>query len=353
MLTLSPSDRQLLDGTAGDASRLAMRIIVRMAEIQGAEQLLDIQGAHIDSTLYMGDATLEFAEQLADLGGRVVVPTTLNVTGVDEHGWRNWATPPDHSMKAQRQMQAYQRMGGIPTWTCTPYQTTYRPSFGQQIAWGESNAIVFANSVIGARTDRYPDLMDICAALTGRVPAIGLHLTQNRAGQLLLQLRDVPVAMQQEEAFYPVLGALMGRLAGDRIPVLNGLDVSPDEEQLKALGAASASTGAVALFHIVGITPEAPTIEAAFQGGIPTQVIDITPQMVRNMWRDLTTAEGDTLNMVVLGSPHFSLAQFQQLAPLLEGKHRHPDVQFLVTSSRAMTALAHRAGVLKPLMDFG
>jgi len=353
MLTLTPRDHDSLEGKAGAAAQLAMRIIVRMAEIQGATELLDIEGAHIDSTLYMGDATLEFAERLANLGGRVVVPTTLNVTGVDEHGWQAWATPPNHAMKARRQMMAYQQMGGIPTWTCTPYQTAHRPTFGQQIAWGESNAIVFANSVIGARTERYPDLMDICAALTGRVPAMGLHLTENRAGQLLLRLQGIPLALQQEETFYPVLGALMGRLAGEQIPVVEGLEVIPTEEQLKALGAASASAGAVALFHLVGVTPEAPTTEVAFQGRAPTQIIEITPPMLREMWRDFTTATNEALDMVVLGSPHFSLTQFQQLAPLLVGKHRHPDVQFLVTSSRAMAALAQKMGVLQPLLDFG
>jgi predicted aconitase len=353
MVHLTPYDQTLLDGKQGPAAQMAMRIMVRMAELQGATEFLDIVGAHIDSTLYMGEATLEFAERLAAMGGKVVVPTTLNVTGVDEHGWQSWATPPDHAAKAQRQMRAYHQMGGIPTWTCTPYQTAHRPMFGQQIAWGESNAIVFANSVIGARTERYPDLMDICAALTGRVPAVGLHLTENRAGQLLLQLRDIPVEVQADDTFYPLLGALMGRLAGEQIPVIAGLLVQPDEEQLKALGAASASAGAVALFHIVGVTPEAPTLEAAFQGRPPVDVIEITMPMLREMWRDFTTAEGDTLDMVVLGSPHFSLAQFHQLAPLLAGKKRHPDVQFLVTSSRAMAAMAQKTGVLQPLLEFG
>jgi predicted aconitase len=353
MVHLTPYDQTLLEGKQGPAAQMAMRIIVRMAELQGATELLDIVGAHIDSTLYMGEATLEFAERLANMGGKVVVPTTLNVTGVDEHGWQAWATPPDHAVKARRQMMAYQQMGGIPTWTCTPYQTVHRPTFGQQIAWGESNAIVFANSVIGARTERYPDLMDICAAITGRVPALGLHLTENRAGQLLLQLRDIPVEVQADDTFYPLLGAFIGRLAGEQIPVVDGLSLQPDEEQLKALGAASASAGAVALFHIVGVTPEAPTFEAAFQGRPPVKVIEITMPLLQEMWRDFTTAEGDALDMVVLGSPHFSLAQFQQLAPLLAGKKRHPDVPFLVTSSRAMAAMAQKTGVLQPLLEFG
>ena len=353
-LFLTESDQQLYRGQRGPAAQLAMSIIVRMAAVYRAERLLDISMAHIDSTLYMGDATLEFAERLAGLGARVVVPTTLNVSGVDEHHWQAWAVPPAWAEKARRQMDAYRQMGCLPTWTCAPYQTELRPKFGQQLAWGESNAIAFANSVIGARTERYPDLLDICAAITGRVPAVGLHLAENRAGQLLVRLGpDVSPRLQADDSFYPVLGQLLGRLAGDRIPVVEGIQVKPAEDQLKALGAAAASSGAVALFHLVGITPEAPTLAAAFQGKEPQRVLAVSLADLRRARAELSTAAGQKLDMVVLGSPHFSLAEFKQLAPLLAGHQRHPAVQFLVTSSRAMAALADRAGYLEPLRRFG
>src|SRR5262249_39803168 len=294
-------------------------IIARMAEVCGADSLMDITGAHIDSALFQGDATLEFAERLAGLGARVIVPTTLNVSGVDEHGWREWATPPEWAAKALRQMAAYRSMGAIPTWTCAPYQTEWRPKFGQQIAWGESNAICFANSVIGARTERYPDLMDICAAITGRVPATGLHLTENRAGQVLMRLVDVPRRAQGDDEFYPVLGHLIGKIAQDRIPVVEGLESVPAEDQTKALCAAAAASGAAALIHIVGVTPEALTIDSAFQERSPRQTVAITMDGLRAARRELTTATGAELDLVVLGSPHFSLAEFKKLAPLLEG----------------------------------
>lgn len=352
-LTLSANDRAQLAGARGPAAQMAMRIIVRMAEVCGAGSLMDITGAHIDSALFQGDATLEFAERLANLGAKVVVPTTLNVSGVDEHGWREWATPPEWAEKARRQMVAYQSMGAAPTWTCAPYQTEWKPKFGQQIAWGESNAICFANSVIGARTERYPDLMDICAAITGRVPAIGLHLIENRAGQILMRLVDVPLRAQEDDEFYPVLGHLIGKIAQDRIPVVEGIVAAPVEDQLKALCAATASSGAVALIHIVGVTPEASTREAAFQGRAPERIVEVTMESLREARRELTTAGGEKLDLVVLGSPHFSLAEFKKLAPLIEGKQRHRDVQFLVTSSRLMSELADKAGYLEPLRQFG
>ncbi|MBL8191195.1 MAG: aconitase X catalytic domain-containing protein, partial [Acidobacteria bacterium] len=292
-------------------------------------------------------------ERLAAHGAKVAVPSSLNVSGVDEHGWREWATPPEWAQKAHRQMIAYQSMGTEPTWTCAPYQTAFRPKFGEQIAWGESNAIAFANSVIGARSERYPDLMDVCAAITGRVPAIGLHLTENRAGQVLFRLVGVPQKIQEDDSFYPVLGHLIGRIAQERIPVVEGLEVTPAEDQLKALCAAVASSGAVALMHLVGITPEAPTTEAAFQNKPAQQIIEVTMDKLRAARHELTTADGEKLEMVVLGSPHFSLAEFKQLAPLLVGKRRHPEVQFLVTSSRLMCNLAEQAGYIKPLQEFG
>lgn len=352
-LSLSERDRAMLAGDLGPAPRLAFAILARLAPIYGATELLDITAAHIDSTIYIGEAGLEFAERLAGLGARVAVPTTLNVSGLDEHGWQGWPVPADWAAKAHRQMLAYASMGTMPTWTCAPYQTEHKPVFGQQIAWGESNAIVFANSVIGARTARYPDLLDICCAITGRVPAAGLHLTEARAGQVLFALEGVPAAVQADDTFYPVLGHLLGEVAQDRIPVVTGLVVQPTEDQLKALGAAAASSGTVALYHLVGVTPEAPTAEAAFQGRAPEQTVVVTLDTLRAARRALTTADGAALDMVVLGSPHFSLAEFAQLAPLLAGRACHPRVQFLVTSSRAMVHLAERAGVLAPLRAFG
>jgi predicted aconitase len=227
------------------------------------------------------------------------------------------------------------------------------PSFGQQIAWGESNAIVFANSVLGARTERYPDFLDICAAITGRVPARGLHLTENRAGQVHLPLVHISDRLQQDDSFFPVLGYLVGKVSRDRIPVISGIRIPPTEDQIKAFGAASASSGSVALFHMVGITPEAPTLEAAFQNRTPEETIPITLENLIDSRDELTSSSGSELDLVILGSPHFSLAEFKQLARLVSGRARNPRVRVLITSSRAMTMLADRAGYLRTVQEFG
>lgn len=352
-LELRASDRAALEGERGPGARTAMRILVRMARIQGATRFLDITGAHIDSALYMGEATLEYAERLADGGARVVVPTTLNVAGVDPHGWERWAVPPEWARKARRQMDAYEQMGCRPTWTCAPYQTERRPGFGEQVAWGESSAIVFANSVLGARTERYPDLLDICAAIAGRVPALGLHLEENRGGDVLVTLDRIPAGVQALDGFFSVLGHWIGTRVGAAVPVITGLASPPDEDQLKALGAAMASSGAVALFHLVGVTPEAPTVTAAFHGRPPSRRLEPALADLRKARSDLHTATGRALDLVVLGSPHFSLDEFRRLAPLLEGRHAHPDVRFLVTCGRGVQLLAREAGLLDPLERFG
>jgi hypothetical protein len=333
MLILSERDREMLEGGCGPAAQLAMSILVRMADVYGAESLMDITQAHIDSTIYLGDATLEFAEHLASLGARVAVPTSLNVSGVDQCGWQQWAVPPDWAAKAARQMLAYETMGAVPTWTCAPYQTHMRPQFGQQIAWGESNAIAFANSVIGARTNRYGDFIDLCCAMTGRAPAYGLHLTENRAARAVVEIASIPEDWDPERLAVAV-GHAVGRRCGGLVPAIVGLPMDMSEDDLKALGAAAASSGAVALFHVVGLTPEAPDLETACGGLKPELRLQLNAEDLRAAARSLSgVADGARLSAVSLGTPHFSLAEFARLMPLIDGVR--PAVDIFVNCSRA------------------
>ncbi|NNE69399.1 MAG: DUF521 domain-containing protein [Rhodothermales bacterium] len=352
-LQLTARDQALLNGEEGPAARMAMSILHRMLPVFGVDRFMDIEAAHIDSTVYMGVATMEYAERLAELGAKVSVPSTLNVSGVDEHGWQEWEVPSEIAANAIRQMRAYESMGCIQTWTCAPYQTEHRPTFGQQIAAGESNVIGFYNSVIGARTERYPDLLDICAAITGRVPATGLHLDEGRRGTVLFEMKDIPLALQEDDSFYPVLGHFLGRNASDGIPVVAGMEVSPTEDQLKAVCAGGASAGAIALFHLVGITPEAPTVADAFGGGESPRTLPLTMEALRAAHAELSTADGQDLDLVVLGSPHFSIDEFRALAPLVKGRRKHPDVEFLITCSRAVRMIAEHVGLIEPLKEFG
>lgn len=356
---LSTRDEQLLNGQQGEAARMAMRILVRMADVQCAAEMMDVSQAHIDGCGLLSETGLEFAETLAAKGGKVSVPTTLNMGPLDLQNWKRFGVDEGFAAKAIRQAKAYTDMGCIPTWTCAPYQSYLTPRFGQQIAWGESNAICYANSVLGARTNRYADFIDICAAITGRVPKCGLHLKENRKGQILLRLVDIDPAIMHSNAFYAVLGHLIGSVSEDKIPVIEGIPSGISSDQLKALCAAAASSGSVALFHAIGVTPEANTLEEAFEGQKPEHIIDIHLSDLQKSRADLSTApEGDKLDLVVLGCPHFSFDEFRQLAALIrakteKGKTLRPDVKFIVISCQTSYALLQRSNFFNVLTDFG
>lgn len=352
-LELTDQEQAMLAGEEGPAVEMAMRILTTMAGVYGAERLLEIESAHIDGCLYHGLSGLQFAERLVEGGARVRVPTTLNVGAVDLLHPEHFQGTAEQAQRARALMEAYRSMGCLPIWTCAPYQTGQRPRFGTQIAWAESNAIVFANSVLGARTNRYGDFIDICAALTGRAPAVGLHLEENRRGQILFRLRGIPERLLEEDVLFPVLGYLIGERSGTRVPVIEGLSPETTEDQMKALGAAAASSGAVALFHAVGVTPEAETLEDAFHGGAPERIIDVTLDDLRQTLKQLGTAADGEIDVVALGSPHFSLWEFEQLLPLLEKHPPHPDVEFIVCTNRLALAALEQRGWMEPLERAG
>jgi predicted aconitase len=332
-LDLSPFDRELLAGAHGGGAAFAMRLLVRFAEAVDALSFLDIEAAHIDGCLYHGRASLDFVERMIDLGGKVRVPTTLNVGSVDLIHPELFRGTKEHAENGARLMRAHLELGCAPTFTCAPYQTAWRPRFGAQIAWGESNAIAFANSVIGARTNRYGDFIDLCCAMTGRAPAYGLHLTENRVARAVVEIVSIPEDWDDEQVAVAV-GHTIGRRCGGLVPAIVGLPSGLSEDALKALGAAAASSGAVALFHVVGVTPEAPDLETACGGFTPELRLQLTAKDLREAARSLSSAtDGASLGAVSLGTPHFSIDQFVRLMPLLGGER--PVIDIFVNCSRA------------------
>ena len=354
MIELTERDRALLGGQCGDAAALAMRVLVRSAELMGAERLLDITSAHIDGCLYHGQASLDFVERLVAGAGKVVVPTTLNVGSLDLIHPELFRGDEAVESQAERLMLAHLELGCESTFTCAPYQGRNRPRLGQQIAWAESNAIVFANSVLGARTNRYGDFMDLCAALTGRAPSCGLHLAENRLGQVLFELQDFPAERAGRDIWFAALGLFAGTQVGARIPVFAGLPPDTSEDELKALGAACASTGAVGLFHAVGITPEAPTLSEAFGGRPAMETVVVSRAQLQRTRAALSQARpGDRLAAVSVGTPHFSLAEFDQLLALLADEEAAPRIDFYVNTSRFILWELEQSGKAQSLLDRG
>jgi hypothetical protein len=348
-MLLTESDRAMLGGAQGMAAQLAMDLIVATGEAEAAPALLDITAAHIDGCLYHGQAGLDFARTLTEAGARVRVPTTLNVSSLDLLHPELYRGSQDTAASARLLMDAYVEMGCTPSWTCAPYQLSSRPAFGEQIAWGESNAIVFANSVLGARTSRYGDFLDICCALTGRAPAVGLHTEEGRRATLQVDL-DVPGHLLSDDLFYPVLGHVLGRIAGSEVAALVGLDERASEDRLKALGAAAASSGAVAMFHAVGVTPEAATLLEATGGVDLAHKVTIDVDDLRAARASLGPA-GGPLDAVSVGTPHFSLDEMKELARLVVG--RVTRVPFYVNTSREVLTKAESEGWSAPIEKYG
>jgi predicted aconitase len=251
------------------------------------------------------------------------------------------------AVSARALMDAYVAMGCAPTWTCAPYQLPRRPALGDQIAWGESNAIVFANSVLGARTARYGDFLDICCALTGRAPAVGLHTDEGRQATLRIDL-EVPDRVLDDDLFYPVLGHALGEVAGAEVAVIVGLDDRAGEDRLKALGAAAASSGAVALFHAAGVTPEAPTVEAVARSPIRQVTLGIG-ELIRAR-RSLNHGDGP-IGAISVGTPHFSTRELEALAVLVTGQTT--TMPFYVNTSRDVLAEVEPVGVISAIEAFG
>ncbi|MCX5576713.1 aconitase X [Kaistia terrae] len=344
-LDLTEADRAMLDGREGLAVQLAMRIICAMAAQQGATGLVDVTQAHIDGCIYASPANLTFAEKIADMGARVRVPTTMNAISVDRANWREQGVPASFGDPAARLADAYVRMGCRPTFTCSPYLLDSAPGAGETIAWAESNAVIFANTVLGARTAKHPDFLDLCIALTGRAPLSGVYLDIHRKARRVI---DVELPDAVDDAFWPLIGYLAGRAAPDRIPLLRGLaSAHPSRDDLKALCAAFGTTSAAPMLHVEGVTPEAEGAAAA-----DTDRMVITRADMAAAWQLLNEGP-EAVELVAIGSPHASIAECRALAVALGGRKRHKDVAVIVTAGHQVIAEARDDGTLGLLAESG
>lgn len=328
-LRLDTDEAAILHGEAGPGAKLAMELVVKLAEVSGAEALVPITRAHIDGCLYHGQAGVDFVERLVDGGSHVAVPSTLNVSSLDLLHPELYRGDDATAAQARRLMDLHVALGCLPTWTCAPYQLAERPSLGDQVAWGESNAIVFANSVLGARTNRYGDFADIACAVVGRAPFSGLHTDEGRLATMAVEV-DVEDRLLDDDLLYPLLGDWIGASCGSGVPAIVGLDDRADEDRLKALAAAAASSGSTAMFHVVGVTPEAPTLgDAAGGGDLPS--LRVTLDDLSESRRRLG-AVGGRLGAVSVGTPHMSKRGLEYLASLVRGSRTR--VPFFVSTGR-------------------
>ena len=340
-LALDTRDRDMLSGAAGPSAQVAMEVLCRMAVAQGATRLTDVTRGHIDGCILAHRANLVFAERLAEMGARVTIPTTINAISVDRENWRAQGVPERFGTEASRLADAYVAMGARPGFTCAPYLRD-PPALGECIGWSESNAVIYVNSVLGARTAKHPDYLDLFIAMTGRAPLAGPYLDAGRAPRRIL---DVTLPEGAGPEVWPLLGWLAGRAAPDRIPLLAGLEAArPSPDDLKALCAAFGTTSGAPMLHIAGHTPEAAHPPAP---DIDRQALG--PADFREAWAELNQA-GDQVDLVAVGSPHASATELERMAQLIAG--RRVKVPTIVTLGREVLAAApdtatrlRRAGV--------
>lgn len=349
---LSELDERMASGELGEAARRAMRIVIRVAQIEGADSLIDVTQAHVDGNFFQGPGSLRFPETLVELGARVRVPTTCNSLTIDRERWGDLGVAPALGEPAERVADAYLAMGVAPSYTCAPYLLESRPGFGEQVAWAESNAVVYANSVLGARTLKYPDYLDILVAITGRAPAASTHLPAARRATTRI---DVAVPGEFDDSLFPMLGHLVGELAVNEIPVVCGLERVPaSRDDLRAFGAAFATTSAAPMFHIVGHTPEAATIEQAVGGDeLTLRARSVEARDLARMHSELNTATSERVGLVALGNPHLSLDEFRRLAELCEGERVAAGTELIVTTGRAVRERARAKGYLDTIERAG
>ena len=321
------------------ARALAERIVARAAAIMGATERVPVTFAHLDACFYAGEAHVDFARFMLENGADFAVPTWTNngVVSLQQPDLRPETEDPERVRGARVLMKLYENMGAKPVFTCAPYQLPGRPKRGEHIVAGESNAVTFYNSVIGARTNKYGDYLDVACAILGEAPLAGLHTDAGRKAGVLFRTGHIAEAWQREDVFYHLLGHHIGRVAQASVIAIDGLSRDAGEDRFKALSSASAASGGVELWHGIGVTPEAPDLAAVFETG---RVIEIGKGDLAAARAALTSGSDGPLDMIALGTPHFSVSEFKALADALDGRKIKPGLVFYVSTSRFVRASA-------------
>jgi predicted aconitase len=343
VMNLTKEQQEMYDGKMGYPKQKAMEIIVQLGKIYEAERLIPITSCHMPgaSVVVSGEAGVKFVEKMAETGGAFQVPTTLNTGALDLEIWESLGYTRATYDLQRRLTDAYVKMGAIAMHSCTPYFGGNIPHMGQHIAWGESSAIAFINSVAGARTNREGGPSALASGLTGLVADYGYHRDENRAGQYIVHV-DVPLKNVTD---FGSLGYWTGRIVESGVPVFTGIKEA-SVDQLKMLGAALASSGSVALFHVTGITPEAPTLETAMQGRKALKEMSFGAKELAESEEKLNKHHGEQISLVAVGCPHASIDELEEIAAFMKDRRVKEGLHFWIMTSVGIKAAAERSGYL-------
>ncbi len=350
-MALTSEEREILARPRDEPVRRALEMQIATGEFFGAARMIPVTSAHLTGDPEsMGEAGLRFVEDLCERGARFVIPTTTNPRNVDFALYRELGQVEEIARRERRLRDLVVTMGAVPVDTCTNYQTVYPPRFGEHLAWGDTGAVIYANAVAGARSNFEGGPASYAAALTGRVPAYGMHLDECRLGTHLIDVADQPRSVSD----WGALGCLVGRRLTNYwlVPVFAGLRAQPSADALKQLGATLASYGSLAMFHVVGVTPEARTVDEAFGGHAPRETIEIGPGSLDRVYHSFAP-EREHVDLVVFGTPHLSLFEVRDLATMLNGRTVRPKTMLLLTMSAQVKALADHFGYTRVIEASG
>lgn len=344
-MLLTDAQKRMLDGQQGMAVRKAMELLVAVGDCFDAQEMVPISSAHLVSATptTAGKAGVKFILGMKEMGGRFVVPVTTNPNCVEPFEWERMDFPKDLRDASKALSQSLAEMGAFNTQTCTPYLIGHAPAYRQHLAWGESSAIVYANSRIGSRTNREGGPTALASAITGLTPNYGLHLPANRIPTLQIRI-DIPL---RDEYEYALAGYYTGRISEDRVPLITGMPANVSLDELKCFGAAAAVSGSVALFHAQGVTPEAIANEEIVKARITdSDTYRFGTEELKAM-QELVGAEAiRQANLVILGCPHASIAQLRNWAMQVEGKKVKSSIEFWILSSNVVKSYARDLGYL-------
>lgn len=347
-MQLTIYEKEMVKGIHGQAKKFAMEVLIKLGEIYEADRMVEIVSAHVMAHYgSLHDAGVELVEKFVNLGGKFCVPTTEDPASVSFRYWKKLGIDEEYYKKQMRLVDAIKKLGAQPVWTCTPYFIGNLPIFGQCVAWAESSAVSFANSVIGARTNRNPAGLNYCAALTGRIPNIGLYKEENRVGEILFEIEDMILSNLD----FNTIGYIVGKKAGNLIPVLEGFTSKISIDNLKYLGAAAASSGCVALYHILGITPEAANKDP-FKGKKPIEVFKIKRDDLAKAKEELNTSFGNP-DVVAMGCPHYSIQEIKKISDLLENQKIKKGKELWIYTSEIVYRMAKEMGYLENIYNAG
>ncbi len=351
-MKLTVEEQMMLDGGQGRATQKAMQVLVALGKIYGAERMIPVTSVQIAGVSYanLGEAGLKFLTEMAEGGGKARVLATLNPAGMDIENWEALGISPEFARDQARVIEAFARMNVVTTCSCTPYLAGNTPHYGEHIAWAESSAVCYANSVLGARTNREGGPSALSAALTGRTPEYGFHLDQNRVPgvsvvvQAQLGQGNDNLATYTFGALGKAIGEKLEALGKKPVPYILGVERASVEE-LKSFCASLATYGGIALFHLAGITPEAGCYSP------PSDTINIIQHDLDTAIQALNDAASEQVDFVSLGCPHLSIREIGRIATLLEGKKVVKE--FWITTARPTKKIADDMGYTRVIEASG